>query len=76
MELAIEDNGVGFDPGGVVKLGHQGLANTRERTAQIGGTLTIVSRPGAGTRVFIRAPVEPREARTCLRVRLQRRRDS
>ena len=59
LELAIEDNGVGFDPAGVVKLGHQGLANTRERTAQIGGTLTIVSRPGAGTRVFIRAPVEP-----------------
>ena len=59
LELVIEDNGVGFDPASVVKLGHQGLANTRERTAQIGGTLTIVSRPGAGTRVFILAPVEP-----------------
>jgi signal transduction histidine kinase len=43
----------------VVKLGHQGLANTRERTAQISGTLSIVSRPGGGTSVFIRAPVEP-----------------
>jgi signal transduction histidine kinase len=59
LELLIEDNGVGFDPAGVVKLGHQGLANTRERTAQISGTLSIVSRPGGGTSVFIRAPVGP-----------------
>jgi signal transduction histidine kinase len=56
LELTIEDNGVGFDPDGVVKLGHQGLANTRERAASIGGTVTIDSRPGAGTRVIVRLP--------------------
>jgi signal transduction histidine kinase len=56
LELAIEDNGVGFDPAAVVKLGHQGLANTRARVAEIGGTLTIESRPASGTRVIVRIP--------------------
>jgi signal transduction histidine kinase len=55
-ELTIEDNGIGFDPGGVVKLGHQGLANTRERAAKIGGTVAIDSQPGAGTRILVRVP--------------------
>ncbi len=54
LELTIEDNGIGFDPAGVVKLGHQGLANTRERAAEVGGHVTIDSRPGAGTRVVVR----------------------
>ena len=45
LELTIADNGIGFDPNDVVKLGHQGLANTRERAAEIGGTLTIDARP-------------------------------
>jgi signal transduction histidine kinase len=56
LELTIEDNGVGFNPGGVVKLGHQGLANTRERAATIGGSLAIDSEPGSGTRVLVRVP--------------------
>jgi signal transduction histidine kinase len=55
-ELTIEDNGIGFDPGGVVKLGHQGLANTRERAAKIGATVAIDSRPGGGTRIIVRVP--------------------
>ena len=59
LELRIEDNGVGFDPDGVVKLGHQGLANTRERVAKIGGTVTFDSQPGAGTRVIVRVPTGP-----------------
>ncbi|HEY8637053.1 MAG TPA: ATP-binding protein, partial [Candidatus Limnocylindrales bacterium] len=55
-EITVEDNGVGFDPSSVVKFGHRGLANTRERAGQIGGTVTIDSRPGDGTRVVIRVP--------------------
>ncbi len=54
LQLVIEDNGVGFDPNRVVKLGHQGLANTRARVAEIGGVLAIESRPGSGTRVIVR----------------------
>jgi two-component system NarL family sensor kinase len=53
LQLTIEDNGIGFDPAGIVKLGHQGLANTRERAATIGGTVTIDSRPGSGSRVVV-----------------------
>jgi signal transduction histidine kinase len=60
LELTIEDNGIGFDPAGVVKLGHQGLANTRERAAQIGGTVTIDTGAGAGTRVIVRVPAQVR----------------
>ena len=56
LELAVADNGIGLDPAGVVRLGHQGLANTRERAAQIGAVITIDSEPGAGTRVTIRVP--------------------
>jgi signal transduction histidine kinase len=54
--LEVEDNGIGFDPARVGKLGHQGLANTRARATEIGGTVTIDSRPGAGTRVVLRVP--------------------
>jgi signal transduction histidine kinase len=56
LELAIEDNGIGFDPTSVVKLGHQGLANTRARALQFGGTVSVDSQPGAGTRVLVRVP--------------------
>ena len=54
--ITVEDNGLGFDPARAVKLGHQGLANTRERAAQVGCTVAIDSRPGAGTRVVIHVP--------------------
>ena len=57
LELRIEDNGIGFDPDGVVKLGHQGLANTRARAENIGGTVVVDSKPGAGTRVVVRVPM-------------------
>ncbi|MBA2718857.1 MAG: GAF domain-containing sensor histidine kinase [Chloroflexi bacterium] len=63
LELTVEDNGIGFDPRGVVKLGHQGLANTRERASEIGGSLAIDSRPGAGSRVIVRVPVSSEVSR-------------
>ena len=56
QELRIEDNGIGFDPAGVVKLGHQGLANTRDRASTIGAAVTLDSQPGAGTRVVVHFP--------------------
>jgi signal transduction histidine kinase len=54
--LSISDNGVGFDPATVRRLGHQGLSNLRERIASIGGELTLESEPGRGSRVEIRLP--------------------
>ena len=55
-ELRVEDNGIGFDPAHVIRLGHQGLANTRERAAQIGATVMIDSQPGAGSQVVVQLP--------------------
>jgi signal transduction histidine kinase len=56
-ELRITDDGVGFDPAASGRVGHQGLINIRERAAaRLGGTVEIVSAPGAGTSVVASAP--------------------
>jgi PAS domain S-box-containing protein len=55
VRFVIVDNGVGFDPAALKKIGESrwGLLNVRERTDAIDGILTIASRPGQGTRVVI-----------------------
>ncbi len=50
VRLEVWDDGVGFDPEGA-NPGHFGLNTMRERAAELGGSLEIESRPGAGTRV-------------------------
>ena len=60
-ELRVEDNGAGFDPGQRFGTGHFGLANLRGRAAAVGGTLTIESRAGEGTRIIVRLPIAPME---------------
>jgi signal transduction histidine kinase len=55
--LAIEDDGVGFDPESRRSQGH-GLRNIAARTQQIGGTLHVMSQPGHGTRILIEFPEE------------------
>ena len=57
--LSISDNGVGFEPATASRLGHQGLANVRERIAQIHGEVQVESEPGRGTRVGIGVPPVP-----------------
>ncbi|MEM8558964.1 MAG: triple tyrosine motif-containing protein, partial [Bacteroidota bacterium] len=54
LVLTVEDDGVGFASGR--RFGN-GLANMRERAAEIGGTLTVESEPGAGTRIRLEAPL-------------------
>ena len=50
----IEDEGRGFAPEAVGAEGHGiGLSTMRERVEMLGGTLTIDSSPGAGTRVTV-----------------------
>jgi signal transduction histidine kinase len=56
-ELGVEDDGSGFDPTQRFGSSHYGLANLRDRTAAINGTLSIDSRPGNGTRIIVRLPV-------------------
>jgi signal transduction histidine kinase len=60
-ELRIEDNGSGFDPGQRFGTGHFGLANLRGRAAAVGGTLTIESQAGKGTRIIVRLPIASTE---------------
>jgi signal transduction histidine kinase len=58
VTITVEDDGCGFDPNETADDGrHSGLANMRRRADDIGGTLTLTSRPGSGTRVEITAPL-------------------
>jgi signal transduction histidine kinase len=58
VTISVEDDGQGFDPTQPTDDGrHSGLANMRRRADDIGGTLTLTSRPGSGTRVEITAPL-------------------
>jgi signal transduction histidine kinase len=56
LELRIDDNGIGFDASASAKLGHQGLANIRDRAARIGGELVIDSEWARGTHLTVRIP--------------------
>jgi signal transduction histidine kinase/ligand-binding sensor domain-containing protein len=60
MRLLIEDDGVGFDPEAVqqrAKRGeHLGLLGMTERVRNAGGTITLDSQPGAGSRIAVRIP--------------------
>lgn len=51
--LAIEDNGIGFDPS-KAPTGHFGLVGMRERAELAGGTLTVESARGKGTKVVLK----------------------
>ncbi|MFQ5848020.1 MAG: ATP-binding protein [Candidatus Methylomirabilales bacterium] len=54
--LAVEDDGAGFDPdlwGG----GGQGLRNMGERARRLGGSLSVESAPGRGTRIRVEIPL-------------------
>jgi nitrate/nitrite-specific signal transduction histidine kinase len=56
VELEITDDGIGFDLAAVGDKGGMGLANMRQRAAQLGGTLSVLSAPGKGTRVCAHIP--------------------
>jgi len=55
ITLEIRDNGVGFAPDTSPK-GGWGLRNMRERCEQLGASLGIQSRPGAGTAIRLTVP--------------------
>ena len=56
--VCVEDNGVGFDAAAVLDdRAHVGLRNIRGRVeVMCGGTLTVESTPGVGTKVWISIP--------------------
>lgn len=55
MQLEISDNGIGFDT--ARKESSFGLLGIKERALMIGGTATIASTPGQGTRVTLGIPI-------------------
>jgi signal transduction histidine kinase len=52
IELAVSDDGRGFDPARVSPE-HFGLRNMRERAQAIGAELSITSQPGHGTQIQV-----------------------
>jgi len=55
LVLAVEDDGVGFDP--EVKSEGVGITGMRERASLVGGTITFDSEPGMGSHVVLEIPV-------------------
>ena len=56
LTLGIDDDGRGFDPTAIGRAG-VGLIGLRERVAERGGTLQLITAPGQGTRLTVRLPV-------------------
>jgi len=55
-ELEVIDNGRAFDSKAVNHTGGMGLGSMRERAERLGGSLTILSEPGKGTRIWAKIP--------------------
>lgn len=55
--LRITDDGIGFDPMAVRRVGrHLGLVSMRDRASGVGGRLTVESAPGKGTTIEMEVP--------------------
>ena len=61
FELAVQDDGRGFDLNSVGEEG-DGLENMRERLEGVGGRLVVESEPGRGTRMRFTLPVPTNES--------------
>jgi signal transduction histidine kinase len=60
LVVVIEDDGVGFEAEQVLRAPLQerlGLAGMAERAALVGGSISIESKPGMGTTVFLSVPL-------------------
>jgi signal transduction histidine kinase len=61
IEVAVRDDGQGFDPAQVRPSTH-GLAGMRHRVEAAGGRLTVSTRPGGGTRIAAVLPTHRAKA--------------
>lgn len=57
LEVEVRDDGAGFAP---AESAGAGLTALRDRVSALGGTLTVDSRPGGGTRLAARLPLRTR----------------
>jgi len=60
LKVVVEDNGRGFAPA-ETKSERHGMANMKQRLADIGGTFTLHTAPGQGCRVTFLLPLPARE---------------
>ncbi len=62
VSVIVQDDGRGFDPATIVTSAGTteglGILGMQERAALLGGSLTIDSKPGDGTRLFVDVPVD------------------
>jgi signal transduction histidine kinase len=58
MVITLTDDGVGFDPD--ASRGGQGLNSMERRAHEMGGTVSIESSPGQGTRIHLEIPLPTR----------------
>ena len=58
LQVEISDDGTGFEP--ATAGGSGGLSGMADRIAALGGTLTVSSSPGAGTRLRAVLPLSER----------------
>jgi signal transduction histidine kinase len=59
LDVAVEDNGAGFD-GSLDRSEqsqHYGLLGMRERAERVGGDFSLTSAPGRGTQVRVTVPI-------------------
>lgn len=56
LEVVVEDNGVGFDPGSEGAQAGFGLMSIREEIGRLGGSVDVSAPPGGGTCVCVRVP--------------------
>jgi len=61
LMIEVEDDGVGFDPEALARSADSaqglGLSGMRERVSLLGGTLSLWSEPGSGTRILVEVPL-------------------
>jgi len=53
VEICVQDNGRGFDPG-AIPPGHMGVGIMQARIAEVGGSLIVASEAGQGTRIVLK----------------------
>ncbi len=56
LVMQIHDNGVGVEPGDLVKPTSHGIRGMRERAQALGGTVRVTGAPGEGTQVIVSLP--------------------
>ena len=66
VKIIVRDDGIGFDagvliPSGKIESGY-GLFSIKERMADMGGSLEIVSEAGQGTKAIMHVPITPGDA--------------